>query len=218
MILATLLLLQAAPAPTFSEAILLSPRQAGELLLKGQDHGQVEEARLPPDSQAAPPGTAELQLLEKPSLQDIGCTRRRWTVKFRHPPEANRDSATVSDSYSSTEVALAISGACPEGRYMHLNPGLEAAPALAALARLQRIRSGETPASFSCTDSTSSNFCADNAAIRQALDRLTPWAASLAGERFRFWLGTPGQVVTEILLGPEASDPIVVDRRFPAPF
>lgn len=221
MIVAALLLVPAvsapAPGPTIADVRQLLPADAGTLVLQGQDHRRIEAVVIPPLRGLQPPGTSDLELVEHAALENRGCVRKRWTAVFVHGPEMAEDAATLSGVTGRNEVAMALSGTCPDGRYVHLGPGVAPAPALDALAQLGRIRSGRGKVRFSCSDDTSSRLCGSARTTQRQLAGLSPWAISFQGKTAVFWLGTPGQIVTEVRFDTDAPDRVSVDRRIPAP-
>lgn len=218
MILMTMVLLATQGPPTLSALANLSPRAAGEIVLAGKDHEPVAKIVIPTDRGADPPGMVERQLVERPVAGPQGCSRRRWIARFSHAPGVAEGEAALSSVWASTEVALPRAAGCPDDGYVHLNPGLEAAQALPALRYLDDVRRGDAPAKFTCSDETASGLCADPGKIRQALAKLSPWAVTRQDGQTIFWLGGPGQAVTEVRYPLSRPDQVTVRRRIPAPF
>jgi hypothetical protein len=218
MILMTMVLLATQAPPTLGALANLSPGAAGEIVLAGKDHEPVAKIVAPAGRGMDPPGMVERQLVERPVAGPQGCSRRRWIARFSHTPGVAEDEATLSSVWASTEVALPGAAGCPDDGYVHLNPGLGASQALPALRYLDDIRLGDAPAEFTCSDETASGLCADPGKIRQALAKLSPWAVTRQNGQMVFWLGTPGQAVTEVRYSPNRLDQVTVSRRIPAPF
>ncbi|RXD05099.1 hypothetical protein EQZ23_08245 [Sphingomonas sp. UV9] len=211
-----------APGPTIAAVLRLSPADAGTLVLLGQDHRRIETVVSPPPQGLQPPGMSELELVEHATFETQGCVRKRWTAVFARSPERAGEAATLFSVRGGTEVTMAESGACPDGQYVRVNPGIEPARAFDALAQLGHIQSGRGQSGrgkvrFSCSDSTSSRLCANAGTTQHRLAGLSPWAVSFIGETVVFWLGTPGQVVTEVRFDTGTPDRVFVDRRIPAP-
>ena len=218
MILMTMVLLATQGPPTLGALANLSPRAAGEIVLAGKDHEPVARIVVPTGQGADPPGMVERQLVEPPVAGPQGCSRRRWTARFSHAPGVAEGEAALSSVWASTEVALPGAAGCPDDGYVHLNPGLERIQALPALRYLDDIRQGDAPAKFTCSDETASGLCGDPKALRRTLAGLSPWAVTRQNGQMVFWLGVPGEVVTEVRYSPDRLDQITVSRRIPAPF
>jgi hypothetical protein len=218
MMLMTMVLLATQGPPTLSALENLSPRAAGEIVLAGKDHEPVAKIVVPTGRGMDPPGTVERQLVERPVAGPQGCSRRRWIARFSHGPGVAEGEAALSSVSASTEVALPGAAGCPDDGYVHLNPSLEATQALPALRHLDDIRRGGAPAKFTCSDETASDLCADPGKTRQALAKLSPWAVTRQDGQTIFWLGEPGQAVTEVRYPLSRPDQVTVRRSIPAPF
>jgi len=212
-----LLSIQASAAPTYAAVSRLPPAVAGDRLLSGRQHGRIMSVEAPTGGMT-PTGTVEAQLVEQPSAQGPRCVRTRWTVKFFASPDQDIGSAAPDTIYSTTDIALVHTSACPTKGYVHLKPGLDQEQGFAALAVLQRARSSAPGVRLTCSDQTSSGLCADDRTTRRALAAIAPWAISRDAGDLLIWLGTGGRIVTELRFDPAAPDRIAVERRFPAPF
>lgn len=214
----TFLLAQAA-ALSLLQVRELSPAAAGDAILRDQPHGPIESFESPTGGGGpTPSGTIQGQFVERPVMSGAGCARRRWTVTFRAAPGADIDTATAQDRYSGWEIAPASDGACPSGRYVHLNPGVSMDQGWQALARLKAVRAETGREAFQCSDSTSSGLCGDSKSIRAGLRELTPWAINLEAGDLALWLGEPGKVVTDVRFSSADPAKVVVTRKVPAPF
>lgn len=211
MILAALLL-ALVQAPTLAAVERLSPAAAGELALAGQAHGPVESVERVV-MHMAPPGVHELEMLERPVKVADGCLRKRWTVAFLEQPGRE---AVMTGAQGVDQLSLAPSGACPTGRYVHLNPGLEPSQGFATLRDLQAFTAGRDATGFTCTDETTTGLCKDPSAVRREVGRLRPWAITRVDGDMAVWLGVPGEAVTEVRF--KAAGDVAVSRRIPNPF
>jgi hypothetical protein len=218
MILPILMLLAAQAAPTLAMIEGLSPQAAGELVLANRTHGPIVQVVATKTQPMAPPGSIERQFLEAPVAGAEGCVRRRWTVMFHHGPGVAPDQATPMSSMALTEVALPGAAGCPADGYVRLNPGLEPAQGLPALKRLNALGRGEAKAVFTCSDQTKSDLCGDPETLHRKLAALSPWALSRRDGRMVFWLGVPGQVVTEVSYAVDRPEQVAVSRQIPPPF
>ena len=217
MILMTAILLALQAAPTLAMVESLPPGEAGELVLAGRDHGPIA-AIVVPRLNDLPPGFAERQLVERPVAEKDGCVRKRWTVTFARKAGEAESRPESSDLWAGIEVALPGLAGCPDDGYVRLDPGLAPIQALPALKHLDALRSGDAQASFTCSDQTTSDLCGDPKALRRKLAALSPWALTRQNEQMIFWLGVPGQVVTEVRYSLAHPKHVTVARRIPAPF
>jgi hypothetical protein len=216
MILATMAVLAA--APTLAAVDSLPPKVAGEIALAGQDHAPIVRITAPKAGHMGIPGTVERQMIERPVADAEGCFRKRWTVRFRQREGLAEREAELSDASAIAEVALPAPAGCPDDGYVHVNPGLEPAQALAELSYLDEVRLRGAPVRFTCADETPSKLCVDPTQIRQALAKLTPWAVTHRDGDMVFWLDGPGGAVTEVRYRLPHTGEIAVSRRIPAPF
>lgn len=217
MIFAALLLMQASPILTLSDLSHMPPDQAGSTLLKGLDHGPITEVVESSDRRLLPTGMVELQLVEKTALHDGACSRKRWKASLMHRQEDAPDKAVLLSRHGAEEVALPVSGACPGGDYVHVNPGMDVAQAVQALGRLADIKAGRAQVHFRCSDQTASGLCESAGKTQGEIGRLSPWAVSRSGQEMVFWLGTSGQTVTEVRFTPAQPGEVTVSRRIPPP-
>ena len=210
-------LAQVAPAPTFAEFKRLAPSIAGDLVLQGQTHGRIDSIIAPVGGLTAP-GVVEAELVEQPVATEQGCVRKRWTVSFSAPPNADIDTATLDHSHSATEIGMPGTHGCRTASYAHLNPGIDRALGFRSLTALERIRLGARNLRFQCSDETSSGLCRDDRSILRVLNTLTPWAISRDANDVLIWLGTPGGIVTEVRFDLAEPSRVRVTRHIPAPF
>ena len=211
------LLSQVAATPTFAEFKHLAPSIAGDLVLQGQTHGPIESVIAPAGGSTAP-GVVEAELVEQPVATEQGCVRRRWTVRFSAPPDADINTARPDDRYSATEIGMQRPRDCRTTSYVHLNPGIDQAQGFLSLTALERIRLGARNIRFQCSDETSSGLCRDDRTILRVLNTLTPWAISRDANDVLIWLGTPGEIVTEVRFDWAEPSRVRVTRHIPAPF
>lgn len=211
------LLLQTEPALSFGDTQKWPPAVAGEHLLKDVNHGPIEEFVAPVGGMNAP-GTIDADLVERPTVTARGCTRVRWTVRFRADPADALDHAMPDDRYKTTEIARAKRSRCSMADYVHLNPGVDASQGFTALEQLDRFRSGKATFVIECTDRTHSGLCERGAAIPAELARLEPWNISADPNGLLIWLGTPGHTVTEVRFHERHPDHVWIKRSTPAPF
>jgi hypothetical protein len=228
MIFTTMAVLALQVAPTLAEFDKLPAQAAGEIALAGHDHAPIVKVVDPPRGMDAP-GTTRREMIERSAHETAsgteGCSRKRWTVMFFQDPKDPKGDARLSDAWSGTEVALPGPAGCPDKapddapgeRYVRV-AGMEPAQALAALKRLDDLRLHGAEARFTCADETASNLCGDPESLRPALAKLSPWAVTLRGGETIFWLGRPGQVVTEVRYRVDRPDIVKVSRSIPAPF
>lgn len=217
MIVAVAMLMQAPAPPTLAEVARLPPAAAGDLVLSGQQHGRIEAIVKPQAGGLEAPGVTERQFVEQAVAREQGCLRKRWTARFRVVSDANADAALLENTYSTTEITLSNSPVCPQGRYVHLNPGVDPQQAFDALVQLERVRSERHKMQFTCSDDTSSGLCTNARTTRRELAAITPWAVSREGRTLIFWLGVPGRAVTEVRFDTATPDRISVTRSIPAP-
>lgn len=213
MIIASILMLAPLPTVTLEQVLGLDPAEAGELVLRGEDHGAVVMVSRSSTGGLQPPYTVELDLVEQPVAEAQGCSRRRWRAAFRFPAGAPQAQATLARRWAGREIALD----CGAREFAHLNPGTPPQQGFAALARLRQVQTGEGRVRFTCTDRTASRLCASDANIRRELAAFDPWAVTSREGVLLLWLGARGQAVTEVRIDPRDPDHLVVERRIPAP-
>lgn len=211
------LLLQANADVTFGEVRQLPPAAAGERLLKGEDHGQIE-AFIAPAGGPGPPNFIQADLVEKPTTTIQGCTRKRWSVSFHAQPGERLDDAVADDHHQTTDIARPGKSGCSTATYVHLNPGIAISQGFAVLEALERLRSVRERFVIACTDTTQSDLCKDQAKIPSKLSILKPWNIATAPNGLAVWLGTPGSTVTELRFDQRQPDHVWINRSVPAPF
>ena len=134
MILATMLLLAAHPAPTLADIKLLSPQAAGDVALAGQFHNPIVEVIIPGTQGMGPPGFVQIEMLERATPTTGACARRRWIVAFSGGTGGPMNDARLMGGDAGIEVASRRAADCPSNGYVHLNGGLDTTQAVAALA------------------------------------------------------------------------------------
>lgn len=211
------LVLQTEAALSFGEARQLPPAVVGERLLKDVEHGPVETFIAPVGGMNAP-GTIDADLVERPAATAQGCTRVRWTVRFRTHPGNPLDDAIPDNRYPTTEIARAKPSGCSTADYVHVNPGIDPSRGFAVLEQLDRLRSGGAKFTIECTDQTRWGLCDKKATIPTELARLKPWNISADPDGLLIWLGTPGRTVTEVRFDEQQPDRVWISRSIPAPF
>lgn len=218
MILLALIALQPLEVPTLQEVLQLPPAAAGDRVLQGKSHRRIASLHNMNDI-TRPPGIEELKLVEEAVVSEGGCSRKRWTAIFRHRENSDLALATLTSSYSTTEIKLAASATCGSDNYVHLNPGVDLETGFTALAKLDDMRAGLGNHQYACTDETGSGLCKDAASIRRELAALSPWFVTRKDKYLELVLGTtPGQVVTAVRFKLERPDAVEVTRRIPPPF
>ncbi|MBA4047746.1 MAG: hypothetical protein C0476_04305 [Sphingomonas sp.] len=218
MIFLPLLMTAAGPPPALGAIERMTPEAAGDLVLAGRDHGPIATVARQAATGMDPPGVVELDLVERTVTELGGCIRRRWTATFRYKVGAPAETAVLSDARAATEVALPVGESCPSGQYAGVAPGTGTDAALGALRDLTRIRQFGDDVHATCTDETTSGLCAGPQAMRDALARIEPWAVSVRGDEIKLWLGTPGQVVTDIRYTSCQPMMVAIKRFIPPPF
>ncbi len=164
------------------------------------------------------PGVIDAHLVERPLATTQGCTRVRWTVRFRADPNDALDHAIPEDRYPMTEIARSKASECPNADYVHLNPGVTLSQGFAVLEQLDRLRSRKAKFAIQCADQTQSGLCDREAAIPAELSRLKPWNISADPNGFLIWLGTPGGTVSEVRFDSREPRRASISRAIPAPF
>ncbi len=217
MILAAMLALALQAAPTVAEMESLTPEAAGRAVLAGKHHRPIARIVTPPFRGMNPPGMVERRLVEQAVASADGCSRRRWTATFFRGPDVDDSQAQLGTISENAEVALPGPAGCPEDGYS-LIQNIEPAQAFAALRRLDDLRLRGARAAFRCSDKTGSRLCADPKALRPTLAKLSPWMVTREDGRVVFWMGTPGEVITEVRYNPARPERVAVERYTPAPF
>ena len=216
MILAALMLALAPGEVTLGAVERLPPAAAGDLVLAGKEHRPIKTVARRPAHGMDPPGLIQLELVEAAVADTDGCVRRRWTASFMQPPGGE---ARLTDAYAGTEISTARSGSCAGASYVHLNPGVTRAEAVAVLERLKLVASGRIKPDFSCKDETRSVLCNDIVTFRRELGRQRPWAVNREDGDLEVWLNAPGQsAVTKVLFRSGPGNQVAVSRRYPPPF
>lgn len=218
MIVPILLSLNASSAPILEEVLQLTPSAAGDLVLEGQQHATIASVLEVRGKGLQLPRIVQLELVEEAHETNSGCSRMRWTARFRHEQGESVDRAVLARTYGNAEIAIKTSAWCPKGDYVKLNTGVQIQDGFTALRQLERIRSVSEPIEFSCSDRTNTKLCSSSENIRLELTAQEPWAVSRKNDRLELWLGTPGQMVTTVRLSTGTDKIVAVSRSFPAPF
>lgn len=205
-------------APTVGMIERLSPRAAGDLILKGQEHRPIVGIETPPNIGPGPIGIVERDLVERPMVRSGGCLRTRWKVKFEHEGGTSAKSAKLSATYARTEVGLPLTSGCDNASFVSISPEISPEEALAALRYLNDIRSGKAAIQFFCFDEVSSGLCNGDDATRGGLASVAPWQVLRRDGSTLIWLGEPGQIATEVRYPVASPGHIMVNRRIPPPF
>lgn len=201
------------PAITLDEVLRLPPEKVGERVLEGAEHGSIEAVLRSPRSGLQPPYSVDLELVEQGTAEPGGCSRRRWRTMFQHAPGAREGGAVLSARQAGLEIALT----CQAEQFVHINPGLTLEQGFAGLNRLRQIQSGTVRVRFTCVDRTQSRLCTDDRTILSQLASLTPWGVTRRDDAVALWLGTSGQVVTEVRFDPADPNHLLVERRISPP-
>ena len=194
-----------------------SPQEAGDILLRAQDHGPVERVERVPLNGMYPPGAIEFALVEVAVASEGACARRRWIVDFVLGPDQPESAAKLINVSSVMEAAIPSGSSCADGRFVRLEPGFEPREAVAALIYFDRVRDGQASVSFSCSDKTRSHLCRSRASIMQALSRGVGYA-SREGSRVELTLTTENGPLTTIRYSTLRPDRLRIERAYPAPF
>lgn len=215
MTIAVALALLQAVSPTLAQIDGLSPQDAGRLV--------VPQASAPivaietPSINGLPLERSEYELIEAPQRASGGCVRGRWRAKFVGTG-AEKD-RVLDGLYQGQEVALASSsGACPDTSYTRLNGGLDPAAAITVLKQVDVISTGKWRGKITCSSTYDPALCASEAATLAGLRAVKPWAVMQSDGEAKIWLGTPGEVVTEVRFRPDRMDEVAVARSVPPPF
>lgn len=206
---------QAAVPPQLIDIEGLSTKEAGELILAGNEHRDIVAIGPESNTSLAPPGQEILELAESPVRSETGCRRRLWIATFQLPVEGRRGANGLRGVRATDEVALASDRPCELKIYSGLGPGVSPERGLALLAELRAIANNTRSARFECKDSTGSGFCRNDANIRATLGNTPTWHIMEKNGEAVLWLGGRGDGFTEARFG--ASDVVKIDRRIPAP-
>lgn len=213
-----LLLLSATVVPSVPAIVRMIPVAAGELLLKGHEHGPIARIASPPVDGHLPTSVHQLDLFEHASKRPGGCVRRKWTVTLDKGERTATEATVVSSPYATTEVAVPHRSGCDAAAFVHFDGSLEIDEALAALRFLDDVRRARTTVRFSCRDLTGSGLCESKVRILRQLARDRPWAVMRRLDTTVMWLGRRGQAVTEISYVEPRAGRMTIERRIPAPF
>jgi hypothetical protein len=210
-----LFLVFASGAPTYGEALKMSPAVAAEAFLSGEEHGAI--GQIQPKRTSGVPGMVGLELVERPTEQPRGCVRRRWSVNFHYAVDWEPSAALPNDVYSNAEIASRGPSGCPTEGYALLNPGVDVDHGFAALARLDDLRNGRGSARISCADTSgvTPKICDSVQATRQELVRLRARVVTLEHGVSVVWLGEGVQ--TEVWFD-QGFEGVSVRRHIPDPF
>ncbi|WP_269789833.1 hypothetical protein [Stenotrophomonas sp. Iso1] len=184
------------------------------IYLAGKDHGPIEKLERPGSGSSHFPGVETFDLVEAPRREGAGCVRQRWHVSA---PDGRRAGPQSVDVHASYEVALS-QGACPVVGYVGINPGMSSLQAIAVLERLRQPTVLSTRVRLTCSQEFGDQQCNRDHSLAEILGDLRPWLVGRQGQVLYVWLGTPGQLVTEIRYNAQAPHSLQVSRRIPAPF
>lgn len=218
MILMTMALLATQGPPTLAAIETLSPEAAGETILAGHQHGPIVKIIAPKQRGMDAPGYLRGEMVERAEAGAEGCSRRRWKIAFFQGRNATTGEAALESVSATTEIVLSGPAGCPDDGYTLLNGDIEPAQAFADLRYLDDLRLRNARAEIRCSDQTGSRLCADPRKVREALAKLSPWAVMREDGQTIFWLGVPGQVVTEVRYRFDRPSQVTVERSVPAPF
>jgi hypothetical protein len=194
-----------------------SPREAGDILLRGQDHGRVEKVERVPLNGMYPPGSIEFALVEATVESQGVCSRRRWIASFSNGPDRPDDAASLIDVSPVMEAAIPSGSGCAASRFARLQPGIEPREAVAALTYFDRVLDGRASVSFSCSDKTRSHLCRSRASIMQTLKRGVGYA-SREGHMIELTLTTENGPLTTIRYSTLRPGRLRIERTYPPPF
>lgn len=214
------LLLIAQVMPTMPAILSMRPRAAGELLLEGRKHGPIVRIARSTREEMLPPSTEQYELFEAAVRRPGGCVRKKWQVSLqRESPDQIRPATKIGGAYPSTEVALRHGPNCDGAAFVHLNgDSMDIPAAIAALQFFDDVRRSRKKVRFSCTDSTGSGLCANQANILRELRKERLRVVMRQDGETIFWLGGTGQRSTELRYVDPRSGQVIVDRRIPPPF
>lgn len=189
-------------------------QELAAIYLAGKDHGPIEKLERPGNARSHLPGVETFDLVEAPKREGAGCVRQRWHVSV---PDGRRAGPQLADVHSSGEVALS-EGACPVNGYAGINPGMSPLQAIAVLERLREPTVLSARVRLTCSQEFGDQQCNRDHSLAEVVGDLRPWLIGRQGQEFYVWLGTPGQLVTEIRYNTLDPQSLQVSRRIPAPF
>lgn len=193
------------------------PREAGDILLAGQDHGVIEKVETVTLNGAVPPGWTEVDLIEHADPIDGGCRRRRWILTGIRGPNQTDDAVRLTVSFPAVEVARSSPLGCRAVKYARLSGEITESEAIDALAYLDRLGSGRTRADLSCSDKTDTHLCRTRKSVLLALTQSDVSDVSREGNVIELWLTSdaPFTTVRYSLASPAR---VRVKREYPPPF
>ncbi|WP_152982523.1 hypothetical protein [Stenotrophomonas humi] len=189
-------------------------QELAAIYLADKDHGPIENLERPGSVRSHLPGVETFDLLEAPRREGAGCVRQRWHVSV---PDGRRAGLQPVRVHSSGEVALS-QGACPLVGYAGINPGMSSIQAIAVLERLREPIVLSTRVRLACAQEFGDQQCNRDHSLAEVVGDLRPWQVGRQGQEVYVWLGTPGQLVTEIRYNAQGPQSLQVSRRIPAPF
>lgn len=217
-LLAVLALSAVQPAITLGEALNLPPHQAGDRVLTSASHGQIIEMEVLPPRGMNPPGIVEVDMREATRTLNEGCHRQSWRVTFLHGPGQTKEDARPLSSYANQQVTLKSANSCAGVMFAVIGGSLSTDQALTALTVLQKAVSTKRTLRIVCDDQTRSELCRTEADLRRELRRLSPWVVTNQNGVTEIWLGTPGQVITKVIMSGTMDRISKVERSVPPPF
>lgn len=194
-----------------------SPAQLGELVLRGEDHGQITEVSFVENiGPMMPSNEGSIHLKEMPQRIGDGCKRTSFRAYFVIPAEGDPEERWVRFRVTSQpEVAWSPMIPCVFATYARMMPPLGPADSIKRLGELEAFRKGDR--AFACRSETSETFCDDPDRLRRNISRMPVWMILKRRDGTTFWLGKPGPVVWVVL----PSDPdksAYIAQKIPAPF
>ncbi|KQR80954.1 hypothetical protein [Sphingomonas sp. Leaf343] len=192
----------------------LPPVVAGNDALKGHGHAPIASVEVPPLQGLAIPDIAERELVEVPVAGALGCSRKRWLVKFRR--QVGETAPLADGAFAVTEIAPVDGGTCPSDRYVAIR-GLGIDRAFAALGYLNDVRSRRVKVKLSCRDTTGSGMCRNSRTIQASLEEYTPSAVTQVADVITLWLGARDQLRIAVSYSTSRANRISIRRDIPPP-
>lgn len=198
--------------------LLLSPDQAGDLILKGQNYKEIVDVQQIKSQYIEPPGYVKYSLTEEPIKIHDGCTRKRWIATFYKWRNHPQDGDLYRTPYSTSAVALSPKRHCSEAEFIYVNPGLTDLEALNILRAFQTILSKKTKSSFQCKNTADDNLCKNRKSILHGLKTNRIVLLQKAQNGVRVVLDTPTRFMIRVRFNPKDLGSISVEQDRPPPF
>lgn len=192
----------------------LLPAVAGDEALRGHSHAPIASVVLPPPQGLDIPEIAERELVEVPAATALGCSRKRWHVKFRK--QIGGTAPFVFGAFATIEIAPFGGGVCPSDGYVAIH-GIGVDQAFAALGYLNDVRSGRVKVKFSCRDTTGFGMCRNSRTMQASLDEDTASDVMQNADVITFWLGARYQVRVAVSYNVKRVDRLSIRRDIPPP-